>query len=123
MSHSPKTTIISILLLTALFSHVGFADQTVLGDPEHGVKSASTKLWRGAVNTFTGLGEVIRQPVVCSADGDPMGIPVGLINGFVMSFVRTGAGLFEALTFPIPFDDEIGYDSIITPDYVWQKAD
>ncbi len=123
MIRSRKVVVVGIFLLTLVLAQGSFADTSVAGDPEHGVKSASTKLWRGAVNTFTGLGEVIRQPIVCTIEDGPVGIPVGLINGFLMSFVRTGAGLFEAFTFPIPFDDEIGYDSIITPDYVWQKVD
>jgi len=123
MIRSRKVVVIGIFLLTLVLAQGSFADASIAGDPEQGTKCASTKLWRGLVNTCTGLGELIRQPIVCTMDDGPVGIPVGLINGVVMSVVRTGAGIIEVVTFPMPFDDEIGYDSILNPDYVWQRAD
>jgi len=123
MTRSRKMTVLSILLLTALFAQVSFAEKSLLGDPENATKCASGKLWRGLVNTFTGIGEIIRQPIVCTKEDGWIGVPVGLVNGVVMSVVRTGAGIVEVFTFPVPFDDQVGYDSIINPDYVWQRAD
>ncbi len=123
MVHSRKTTVVGILLLTVLFAHVGFAEQSVAGDPEQATAPASEKLLRGLVNTFTGWGELIRQPIVQTMDQGWVGVPVGLINGIVMTVVRTGSGIVEVFTFPVPFDDEIGYESLLNPDYVWQKAD
>ena len=32
-------------------------------------------------------------------------------------------GVFEVITFPIPFDESMGYDSIMNPEYIWQSAD
>jgi len=121
---SRKSMVIGIFLLSILLTQVSFADSIVAGDPEYGVRAASTKLWRGVVNFFTSPGEIIRQPIVCTIDdGAATGVPVGLINGFFMTFVRAGSGVIEVFTFPIPLDDEIGYDSLMDPDYVWQKAD
>jgi putative exosortase-associated protein (TIGR04073 family) len=122
MARSRKMMVASAVLLTVLFSQVSLADQSVMGDPEHGTKCASTKLWRGVVNTCTGLGELIRQPIVCTMDDGLVGVPVGLINGVFMSLVRTGAGIIEIVTFPMPLDEELGYDSLMNPDYVWQKT-
>ena len=112
-----------IVLLVVLFSQAAFADKVVKGDPETQTMPASTKLWRGIVNTFTGVGEIIRQPVLEVKNEGWWHLPDGIINGVVMTFVRTGAGIGEVVTFPVPFDEEIGYNSILNPDYVWQMAD
>ena len=122
MAHSRRTIVAGIFFLTVLFSQAVFAEKTIMGDPETGTKCASTKLWRGIVNTCTGIGEIIRQPIVCTIDDGAVGIPVGLVNGVFMSLVRTGAGIIEIVTFPMPLTEEIGYDSLMNPAYVWQKA-
>jgi putative exosortase-associated protein (TIGR04073 family) len=112
-----------IVLLMVLFSQASFAEQSVSGSPEKQTRPASNKLWRGFVNTFTGIGEIIRQPIVCTMEDGWVGVPVGIINGVYMSVVRTASGIFEVFTFPVPFDEDLGYDSFLDPDYVWQKAD
>jgi putative exosortase-associated protein (TIGR04073 family) len=121
--HSRKMVVTGLFFLTVLLAQASFAEKTIMGDPEYGTKAASTKLWRGIVNTALGWGEIIRQPIVCTIDDGAVGVPVGLINGVFMSLVRTGAGIIEIVTFPMPLDSEIGYDSLMNPDYVWQKAD
>lgn len=118
-----RKMITGIALLMILFAQASFAGDVVMGDPEGYTKPACNKLWRGFVNTFTGIGEIVRQPIICTKTDGPVGVPVGIINGVVMSFVRTGSGIVEMITFPIPFDEKIGYESLINPDYVWQKAD
>ena len=123
MIRSRKVVVVGIFLLTLVLAQSSFADTSVAGDPEYGVRAASTKLWRGFVNFFTSPGEIIRQPIVCTTDDGLVGVPVGLVNGFFMTFVRAGSGVIEVFTFPMPFDDEIGYDSLMDPDYVWQRAD
>ena len=123
MTHSRKSIIVCIALLTVLFAQATFADAKVMGDPEDPVRLASHKLWRGFINTVTGFCEILRQPIVCTMDDGIVGVPVGLVNGVFMSFIRTGAGIIEVITFPVPLTYEVGYDSIMNPDYVWQKAD
>lgn len=120
---SRKTKVVGIFLLTILIAQASFAANPVMGDPEHGVKSASTKLWRGVINFITAPGEIIRQPIVCTMDDGPVGIPVGLVNGVFMTLVRAGSGVIDVVTFPVPLDETIGYDSLLDPDYVWQRAD
>ena len=65
---------------------------------------------------------MIRQPIVCTMEDGFGGVPVGLINGVFMSIVRTGSGIMEVVTFPIPLD-KIKYSSPMNPEYVWQSAD
>ena len=123
MTHSRRTMVIGAFILTVLLSQASFARQLLLGDPESTVKLASAKIWRGIVNIATGSGEIIRQPIVCTMEDGGAGVPVGLFSGVFMSIVRTGAGIVEVITFPWALDDTIGYDSIMNPDYVWQRAD
>ncbi len=122
MIHSRKT-ITGIFLLAVLFAHTSSAtEQTQLGAPASFVKPASVKLWRGAVNVLTGWGELIRQPVLLTQEDGAIGIPTGIINGIFMTVVRTGVGVFDVVTFPLPLDYEDGYESLINPEYVWQPA-
>lgn len=122
MTRSRKVLALGTILLTIFIAQAVQAD-TMMGDPEYSTKPASTKLWRGVVNTLTGWGELIRQPVVCTQEDGIVGVPVGIINGVVMTVVRTGAGILDVVTFPVPMDEGIGYDSLLDPDYVWQAAE
>ena len=123
MTHLRKTRAAGALILTLLLAQASFAEQTLLGEPESTVKLASEKLWRGVVNTASGLGELIRQPILCTQEEGAAGLPVGLFNGVFMSVVRTGAGLLEVATFPWILDESKGYGSLLNPEYVWQLAD
>jgi putative exosortase-associated protein (TIGR04073 family) len=121
MIHSGRA-LVGTCILASLLAHASFAGEARMGDPESTVKLASGKLLRGVVNTFTGVGEVVRQPIVCTMEDGGAGVPVGVINGFFMSFMRVGAGLIEVVTFPWALDETRNYFSLINPDYVWQRA-
>ncbi len=123
MTRLRRTMAAGAFILTILLAHASFAGQPLLGEPESTVKRASVKMWRGIVNTATGVGEIIRQPIVCTMNDGCAGVPVGLINGVFMSIVRIGVGIIEVVTFPMVLDDKTGYDSLMNPDYVWQRAD
>ena len=122
MSLSRRTMVAGACMLAILIAHASFAGQPPLGEPEASVKFASVKVWRGLANTVTGIGEMIRQPILCTREDGWSGFPVGLINGVFMSFVRVGAGIVDVVTFPIILDEKIGYGSMLNPDYVWQSA-
>ena len=123
MTSSRKALFAGALTLALLLAQTSLAEQTQLGAPESNIKRASMKMWRGIVNTATGIGELIRQPIVCTKEDGAVGVPVGLINGVIMSVVRTSAGILEVFTFPWALDDTTGYDSLLNPDYVWQQAE
>lgn len=122
MIHSRKEIVTGIFILTIFLAQASFAEKTRLGDPEFSIKPASVKLWRGIVNTLTGWGELIRQPIILTKEDGAVGVPTGIINGVFMTLVRTGAGIVEVATFPLPLDDTNGYASLMNPDYVWQDA-
>jgi putative exosortase-associated protein (TIGR04073 family) len=123
MTHSLRAVFAGACVLTLLLAQASFAGQPVQGEPEATVKLASVKLWRGIVNTVTGIGEVIRQPIVCTMEDGCVGVPVGLINGVFMTVVRVSAGVLEIVTFPVALDKSVGFNSLMNPDYVWQPAD
>ena len=123
MTHSRRTMVVGAFLLTILLAQASFAEESLLGEPESTIKLASGKLWRGIVNTATGVGELIRQPILCTMKDGGIGVPVGIINGVFMTVVRIGAGVLEVVTFPIALDEKIGYDCPMNPKYVWQRSD
>jgi putative exosortase-associated protein (TIGR04073 family) len=74
------------------------------------------KFSRGLNNTmeFARMGEIRRsmeQAAIFETPGHG-GITDGLFHGIDRSFARTGAGLYEMLTFPIPNDFHGSYDPV-----------
>ena len=81
-------------------------------------QSALNKLGRGIVNTFTGWLEVPKGVVDESkANNVFTGLTVGTIKGLGLGLVRTGAGIYETLTFPFPIPE--GYEPIVKPEFVY----
>lgn len=81
-------------------------------------QDAFKKLGRGVVNTFTGWIEVPKGIVDESKESNVFtGLTVGTIKGFGLGLVRTGAGIYEALTFPFPIPE--GYEPIVKPEFVY----
>ncbi|MFH1752862.1 MAG: exosortase system-associated protein, TIGR04073 family [Candidatus Omnitrophota bacterium] len=76
------------------------------------------KLSRGLMNTTTGWIELfttihesyVEEPFI---GGLIYGIPMGLAR----AFLRTGAGIYELITFPIPFP--ANYEPIIEPEFIF----
>ena len=78
------------------------------------------KLGRGIVNTFTGWLEIPKGIVDESkANNVFTGLTVGTIKGLGLGLVRTGAGIYETLTFPIPIPE--GYEPIVKPEFVYSS--
>jgi putative exosortase-associated protein (TIGR04073 family) len=80
-----------------------------------GCAGPEQKLGRGINNTleFTRLGEIRRSMEQTAIwDGTGEAYTTGFIRGFDRSLARTGVGLFEVLTFPIPTPN---YDPIFLP--------
>ncbi|MGH7254382.1 MAG: exosortase system-associated protein, TIGR04073 family [Nitrospirales bacterium] len=78
-----------------------------------------TKLVRGVVNVTTGWLEMPKQMYRhATLQGWTGGLLIGPFEGLGMSFVRTLAGAYEVLTFPLPVPPR--YQTMVTPDYVWE---
>ena len=89
----------------------------VSADPTGGSKAAS-KLLRGVVNTVTGWAEIPKCIQEDAQDaGMGAGLTWGLLRGVGHGLVRTAAGVYELVTFPVPAPPE--YEPVIDPPYVF----
>lgn len=83
-------------------------------------KNACKKLGRGVINTLTGWLEVPKGIVDETKENNIFtGLTVGSIKGLGLGLVRTGAGIYETLTFPFPIPE--GYEPIVKPNYVYSS--
>ncbi len=77
-----------------------------------------TKLGRGVANTLTGWVELPKNIYNTSVEDNAFsGLTLGLAKGAGMTIVRTGAGIYEIVTFPFPVPQ--GYRPILEPEYVF----
>ena len=102
----------SLLLLLAL----------ALAPPQaRAADDAVTKLGRGMANVAFGWGEYIRQmEIVGREKGAGQGVFVGFIRGTCWTILRTGAGVYEIVTFP--FKTWKGYEAVLKPDFVFSEV-
>ena len=84
-----------------------------------GCAGPEEKFGRGVVNftEFARLGEMRRavEQSVVSGDSPEFGYSAGFVHGANRSFERTGVGLYEMLTFPIPNYTGGDYGPIMRP--------
>jgi putative exosortase-associated protein (TIGR04073 family) len=81
------------------------------------------KLGRGVVNVLTGWIEVPKQTHLGSQEDNPItGIAGGLCKGIARGILRTGVGVYEAVTFPIPYPRGFvsPYGELELNDYAWE---
>ena len=77
------------------------------------------KLQRGAANFFTGWMEIPNNVRDITAQENILsGIFIGIPKGCCMTIIRTGAGIYEILTFPFPIPD--GYNPMLEPEFVFK---
>ena len=81
------------------------------------------KAGRGVVNVLTGWIELPKQIHMGSQEENPVtGLGWGLVKGVGMTVFRMGIGLYEALTFPIPYPKGYAspYEQMELSDYAWE---
>ena len=81
------------------------------------------KAGRGVVNVLTGWIELPKQIHLGAQEDNPVsGLAWGLLKGFGLSVVRTGLGVYEAVTFPVPYPKAYAspYDQMELTDYAWE---
>lgn len=75
------------------------------------------KLGRGVANVITGWVEIPKNVYDTTQDENIfMGLTIGLAKGLGMSVIRTGAGIYDAVTFPFPIPQD--YEPLLEPEYV-----
>jgi len=79
---------------------------------------------RGVVNVLTSWIELPKQIHMGSQETNPIsGLGLGLLKGAGLTVLRGGVGVYEVLTFPIPYPREFAspYEQMELPDYAWEE--
>ena len=93
-----------------------FSPEVQAQDPIH-------KMGRGVVNILTGWMELPKQIHLGSQDENPVfGLGRGLLKGAGLTIIRSGVGLYEAVTFPLPYPKDFAspYEYMELNDYAWE---
>lgn len=78
------------------------------------------KLGRGLANTLTGVVEIPKKVILISKNENPLlGLTWGLIKGAAAGLLRTAAGVYETVTFPIPAPAD--YEPMVQPEFVFEE--
>ncbi len=81
------------------------------------------KAGRGLVNILTSWIEIPKQIHLGAQEDNPLtGIGMGLVKGAGLTILRGGVGVYEAVTFPLPYpkDYTSPYEQMELPDYAWE---
>ena len=93
------------------------------GTPAASAQDPIHKMGRGLTNVLTGWIELPRQIGDGTRQPNPVtGFGQGLFKGASLTLLRTGMGLFEAVTFPIAYPSGFGspYAPLEMNDYAWE---
>ena len=82
------------------------------------------KMGRGVVNLLTGWIELPKQIHLGTQEDNPVsGLGWGLVKGVGLTLLRSGVGIYEAVTFPIPYYPKgfaSPYEGMELNDYAWE---
>jgi len=93
-----------------------------LSAPPTFADDAARKLGRGLANTLFGVAEIpIQIQATLEQKGSGAAATYGVIKGFGRFFMREGIGIYEILTFPIPYPKY--YEPIMEPEYLLNEMD
>ena len=85
-----------------------------------GLEKGLTKLGRGLSNIMLGWAELPKTFDTKLKQGKPLGYLLGVVPvlGTARAFMRTGTGVFEAVTFPFS-DRSVNYEAVLKPDFIF----
>ena len=111
---NPRSAVaLAVTLVTGLWA----APAAWAQDPIH-------KMGRGVVNVLTGWIEIPKQIHLGSQEQNPViGLGRGLLRGTGLTVLRGVVGVYEALTFPLPYypkDFASPYEQMELQDYAWE---
>jgi len=100
-----------IIVVVALMTILCLASTAYAQDP-------GKKLMRGLANILTGWVELPKNIYETSVEDNMFsGLTIGLAKGIGMTIVRTGAGVYETVTFPFPIPED--YAPVLEPEFVF----
>ena len=103
--------ILKVLLVCLVIT--AMATQCYAQDP-------AKKLGRGLANILTGWVELPKNIYDTSVEENILsGLTMGLAKGVGMTIVRTGAGVYETVTFPFPIPED--YQPVLEPEFVFSE--
>ncbi len=107
-----KSLVKGIIICVAILMLLNIATASYAQDP-------AKKLGRGLANILTGWIELPKNIYDTSVEDNPLsGLTIGLAKGVGMTIVRTGAGVYETVTFPFPIPE--GYSPVLEPEFVFK---
>lgn len=85
-----------------------------------GLEKSLTKLGRGLSNIMFGWAEIPVTFDTKMKQGKPLAYLLGVapVLGSARAVMRTGTGVFEAVTFPFT-DKDVNYDAVLEPEYIF----
>jgi putative exosortase-associated protein (TIGR04073 family) len=108
-----KAKLLGLLLVFAIFLPLGA--RTDAEDAPKG-QNALRKLGRGFANVLFGIVEVPNQITkTTAAQGGGAGVTYGVGKGLVRWIGREFAGVYDIVTFPVPFPR--GYKPVMRPEF------
>lgn len=108
-----RKTIKILFVCCVVVSMIGMSTQCYAQDPLN-------KLGRGLANVLTGWVELPKNVYDTSVEENVLsGLTMGLAKGIGMTIVRTGAGVFETVTFPFPIPED--YEPVLEPEFVFSE--
>ena len=93
------------------------------GSPQAFAQDPIHKMGRGLVNLLTGWLEVPKQIHLGGQEEQPViGLGRGLLKGVGLMVLRGGVGIYEAITFPLPYPKDFAspYEQMEMGDYAWE---
>lgn len=83
-------------------------------------QDALRKLGRGLVNSVTGVVEIPKKVYMISKnDNVLLGLTWGFVKGTATGLLRTAAGVYETVTFPIPAPAD--FEPMVHPEFVFEE--
>ena len=108
MKRQPVITIILIMILFVMCMQSTCYAQNML-----------RKLGRGTANIFTSPFELPRSIQQILYDNGPVaGLTYGIVDGAFKTLLRAVVGVYEVVTFPIPFPAE--YKPVVEPEFLFE---
>ncbi len=85
-----------------------------------GLEKSLTKLGRGLSNIMFGWVEIPMTFDTKMKQGKPLAYLLGVVPvlGSARAVMRTGTGVFEAVTFPFT-DKDVNYEAVLEPEYIF----
>ena len=120
-----SVTALAVMLVAAVLLQAAPAVAQVY-DPDEdlpkptGLEKALTKLGRGLSNVLFGWAEIPLTFDKKLKRDKPLAYLVGVspVLGTARALMRTGAGVFEVVTFPFT-DKDVNYEAVLEPEYIF----